>query len=302
MKKLIKNTLVALILLLSTISCISQIKNSKTETVTIYGNCGMCQKTIEKAGNIKNVVKISWDIDTHVATLTYDSYLSNPDAILKRIALAGYDSDKFLAPDTVYNNLPGCCQYERVAKVAAKANLRGSDLPKQSLNISSDIPSEDKKIAMNETRDSNQSKQTNPLKEVFENYFAVKDALVKTDVELASIKATALLTAINAFKLDKLEINVHLVWMKVFADLKEDAEHISGNKEASHQRDHFMTLSINIYKLMKVAKSETPTYYQFCPMANNGKGANWLSKESEINNPYYGAMMLSCGKTVETIK
>jgi hypothetical protein len=37
-------------------------------------------------------------------------------------------------------------------------------------------------------------------------------------------------------------------------------------------------------------------------MYNDGKGANWLSKESAIKNPYYGSQMLSCGKTVETIK
>ena len=37
-------------------------------------------------------------------------------------------------------------------------------------------------------------------------------------------------------------------------------------------------------------------------MANNGKGANWLSKENKVQNPYYGSVMLTCGKVVETIK
>jgi hypothetical protein len=37
-------------------------------------------------------------------------------------------------------------------------------------------------------------------------------------------------------------------------------------------------------------------------MANDGKGADWLSKENAVKNPYYGSMMLTCGKTVETIK
>jgi hypothetical protein len=57
-----------------------------------------------------------------------------------------------------------------------------------------------------------------------------------------------------------------------------------------------------MYELLKVSKLETPVYYQFCPMAKGGKGANWLSKESAIKNPYYGAQMLTCGKVVETIK
>ena len=37
-----------------------------------------------------------------MATLTYDPSKTNQDEVLKRIALAGYDKEKFLAPDDVY--------------------------------------------------------------------------------------------------------------------------------------------------------------------------------------------------------
>jgi Cu(I)/Ag(I) efflux system membrane fusion protein len=37
-------------------------------------------------------------------------------------------------------------------------------------------------------------------------------------------------------------------------------------------------------------------------MANNDQGANWLSTYSEIRNPYFGDMMLSCGETHDTIE
>ena len=85
-------------------------------------------------------------------------------------------------------------------------------------------------------------------------------------------------------------------------DLAFDAEHIAKTKDITRQRDHFMRLSKNMYELIKVSKQETPVYYQHCPMANKGKGANWLSKENVIKNPYYGSQMLTCGSTVETIK
>lgn len=94
-------------------SCDAQVNNAKTKTVKIYGNCGMCKKTIEKAGNVEGIAKVEWNKDSKMATLTYDSTKTNQDEILKRIANAGYDSDKFTAPDDVYNNLHGCCQYER---------------------------------------------------------------------------------------------------------------------------------------------------------------------------------------------
>ena len=43
-------------------------------------------------------------------------------------------------------------------------------------------------------------------------------------------------------------------------------------------------------------------YLQYCPMANNDQGANWLSTYSEIRNPYFGDMMLKCGETQDTIE
>ena len=292
--KLISKILVAITVLLSFTSCNAQIKNAKTETVKVYGNCDMCEKTIEKAGNLKKIAKVDWNVDTKMATITYDSKVTNQDAILKRIALSGYDSDKFLAPDNAYSKLPGCCQYDRIAKVPVKIDaISGADISEHSEMTNHTNHTETPKVEIQEV---------NQLKAVFVNYFAVKDALVKTDGNTASAKATALLSAINAVKMETLKTDEHTIWMKVLKNIKEDAEHIADTKDAKHQRDHFDTLSKNIYDLIKVSKQETPTYYQFCPMANNGKGANWLSKENVVKNPYYGSMMLSCGKVTETIK
>ncbi len=41
---------------------------------------------------------------------------------------------------------------------------------------------------------------------------------------------------------------------------------------------------------------DMPLYEQFCPMAFNNRGATWLAAGTEINNPYYGSMMLRCGE------
>jgi copper chaperone CopZ len=281
--------LMTIIMLLSFTAFNAQIKNSKTQTVKIYGNCEMCKITIEKAGNQKKVAKVDWNKDTKMATLTYDAKKTNQDEILKRIALSGYDNDKFLAPDNVYAKLPECCQYERKVKTLAK--------------VETTTKSDNSKMEINNHEAMAEIKQDIPqLKAVFDNYFAVKDALVKTDGNTASTKAMELLTAISNVKMEKLSTEEHMVWMKVMKDLAFDAEHIVDTKDASHQRDHFTTLSKNMYALIKVSKQETPTYFQHCPMYNDGKGADWLSKENSIKNPYYGSQMLSCGKTVETIK
>ncbi len=282
--------MIAIGVLLSTTSN-AQIKNAKTESVKIYGNCGMCETKIEKAGNIKKIANVDWNQETQMATLTYDATKTNQDEILKRIALVGYDSDKFLAPDDVYNNLHGCCQYDRVAKVPVK---------EETTSIASNGDHSNHSNHSETTTTVIQSE--NQLKAVFDNYFLVKDALITSNGISTASASKELVTAINNVKMDKLDMDVHMVWMKVVNTIQKDAENIANTKDVKIQRDHFTTLSKDIYTLIKVSKYETPVYYQFCPMFNDGKGANWLSKENAVKNPYYGSMMLSCGKTVETIK
>jgi copper chaperone CopZ len=288
MKNSISKIMVAFVMVLTYSVSNAQIKNATTATVKIYGNCGMCEKTIEKAGNLNKVATVDWNKETKMATLTYDSKKTNQDEILKRIALAGYDSDSFLAPDDVYANLHGCCQYDR-ASLATTGEISIGEMTVENHEMKSETL-----IAV--------VQKSTELQTVFDTYFAVKNALVTTDAANASSKSNDLVSALDAVQMDQLEMDVHLIWMKVLTDLKADAKNIGNTNDIAKQRNHFVALSKNIYPLMKISKTETPTYYQFCPMANDGKGANWLSKENAVKNPYYGSMMLTCGKTVETIK
>lgn len=278
-----KNIITILIaVLFTTVSCTAQIKNPKTETVKVWGNCGMCKETIEKAANKKGTAKADWNDETQQATITYNTETTTLNEVLKRIALAGYDNAVYAAPDAAYNNLHGCCQYDRPDKKEIKA-------PTTAAATTTETPAKKE-----ETKPSS-------LQTVYDVYFDLKDALVKSDATNAATKAATLLKAINAIKMETLGDN-HVAYMKVEKDLKLDAEHISESKDIAHQRDHFTSLSKNMYELLKTAKANTTIYYQHCPMYNDGKGANWLSKESAIKNPYYGSMMLSCGKVQETIK
>ena len=265
-----------------------QIKNAKTETVRIYGNCNMCKSKIEKAGNQRKVAKVTWDKDTQMATITYNEKKTNQDEILKRIALVGYDSDKFLAPDDVYEKLDDCCKYDRVAQTASLHSMTVASKSNSNIHMS---PNSTDQLAAD-----------SPLNAIYENYFALKDALVQTEKSKANKMATNLLATINQVKMEKMAMDEHMVWMKVMKNLESDTKKIVESKDISQQRIHFMGVSKSIYDLMKVSSLESPIYFQHCPMANDGKGADWLSKDKDIKNPYYGNQMLTCGKTVETLK
>lgn len=160
----------------------------------------------------------------------------------------------------------------------------------------------DTKTELSDDSSINGRQEVSQLKAVFDNYFLLKDALVKTDGKNASVIAKDLASSLNAVKMETLKTEEHLVWMKVMKDLKEDAKNISETEDIKRQRDSFARLSKNMYSLIKVSEVTEPVYYINCPMFNGGKGANWLSKENEIKNPYYGSQMLSCGETIDKIQ
>ena len=86
----------------------------KTDTFKVYGNCGMCKRTIETAAaGLEGVKSAVWNMDTDMLTVTYNPSKVTLDQIKTAVAESGYDSDTHRAPDQVYNNLHGCCQYER---------------------------------------------------------------------------------------------------------------------------------------------------------------------------------------------
>lgn len=92
---------------------------SKTETIPVSGNCGMCKSNIEKAAKKAGASRADWDIDTKVLTVSYNSSSTDAAKIQQSIAAVGYDTRDVKAADAAYDKLHACCKYERAG--AAKA-------------------------------------------------------------------------------------------------------------------------------------------------------------------------------------
>ena len=91
--------------------------DKKTEKFEVLGNCGMCEKRIEKAaGDLEGVTEADWDKETKLLTVSFESSEISLDKIHKAVAKAGHDTEKSKADDEVYSSLPGCCKYEREEK------------------------------------------------------------------------------------------------------------------------------------------------------------------------------------------
>jgi mercuric ion binding protein len=86
---------------------------SKTESFKVFGNCELCQPRIENAVKEEGASSASWDKDTKMLTVTYDPSKTSRDKLSKKLASVGHDTEKYRAPDDVYDKLPACCHYER---------------------------------------------------------------------------------------------------------------------------------------------------------------------------------------------
>ena len=98
----------------SIVEITTDVQKLKTVKFKVYGNCGMCKTTIEKSlKGVKGIASANWSVDKKIITVTYNPKKIVLLAIHKKIASVGYDTDLAKAKDEVYNNLHGCCQYER---------------------------------------------------------------------------------------------------------------------------------------------------------------------------------------------
>ena len=91
--------------------------------------------------------------------------------------------------------------------------------------------------------------------------------------------------------------------MKQSNIIKNALEQIMHYKKIEEIRNSFQQVSNAMISLTSSFKPfDKLLYVQHCPMADNNKGADWLSLSKEIKNPYFGNAMLSCGEVISTMQ
>ena len=89
---------------------------TKSEKFKVNGNCGMCEKRVEKAAlGVKGVSKADWNKDTQIMLVDFDASKTSLDKVEAAIAKVGHDTPLHKAGAKTYESLPGCCQYDRPA-------------------------------------------------------------------------------------------------------------------------------------------------------------------------------------------
>ena len=133
---------------------------------------------------------------------------------------------------------------------------------------------------------------TKPINTIISNYLDVKNALANNDGDAASAKVKTLLASLNELPLKSLNASQNALITK----LVYDSRHISEVNRVAHQREHFASLSDNLYTLIKGLKiNQQVLYRQYCSMTKK----YFLSESDKGKDPYMG--MSNCSKVTETI-
>ena len=111
-----KNLILAVVVFFVGFSMQAQEKLNKNAKylIEVNGNCEQCQSRIQKAAySVSGVKSATWSVETHELNLIINEEKATLLTVKKAIAKAGYDTDEVKSTSESYDNLPGCCQYER---------------------------------------------------------------------------------------------------------------------------------------------------------------------------------------------
>lgn len=146
-------------------------------------------------------------------------------------------------------------------------------------------------------------KEKDALSPLFEAYFKLKNNLVNDDFKAGISSAKEMTTILNKVDMKIFKGEAHNFWMKRSDVLSKELKKAISTKEIGELRKPFEEISNQLIMILKsFGAMDKAIYIEHCPMVNNNNGADWLSLESEIKNPYYGEAMLKCGEVKQVIK
>lgn len=186
-----------------------------------------------------------------------------------------------------------------VGVAACSGNKKEASDHAQQEQAKAEVPASPVEVKVFENVDPGVKSQLNRF---LTGYFAMNQALIEDNQEGARAAALELMTTTNSFDMSNLLGDQMTFYHEQIAKINTGLKGIIKSDDIEEIRLDLVNVSEGMYALAKAYHpNESTLYYQFCPMAKNGEGANWLSDTKEIINPYMGQRMLKCGSTKEML-
>jgi Cu(I)/Ag(I) efflux system membrane fusion protein len=138
--------------------------------------------------------------------------------------------------------------------------------------------------------------------EAIEQYISGKDALVESDLAGTQLAYESFSSKLEEIGVHGLAGDGHVAWMESYEALTNHAETITKSEDIESARAAFSRLSDELINAVQKFGIEGVVYHQYCPMAFDNEGADWLSREEQIQNPYLPDTMIGCGEVIERIE
>lgn len=133
-------------------------------------------------------------------------------------------------------------------------------------------------------------------------YLSLKDDFVQTDPTAVRTAAQAFLKKLDQVDMKLLKGEAYHYWMEQLQALSAHAGNLPDLTDIEEQRRQFDFLSqAMIHTVKAFGAAGKALYVQHCPMAFDNAGADWISDEETIRNPYFGDKMMKCGTVLEQL-
>ncbi len=139
------------------------------------------------------------------------------------------------------------------------------------------------------------------LQALLVQYLILKDVLVQSDTSASKKAFESMGKALSNVEMEKVKDAAHDFWMEQQQGLQNHIENTKSSSDLEVLRKQFSGISFFMIQLAKAFGLKGQLYIQHCPMALNDTGADWLSKDRFIRNPYFGDKMLKCGVVKDSI-
>lgn len=141
------------------------------------------------------------------------------------------------------------------------------------------------------------------LSPLTKHYLEMKASLSLDNFEGAKASLNTFKSTLSQIDMKIFKGDAHNEWMRLRKPLDESlqhAEHVTAIDDLRVLFGEFSTAYVQVAKTFKL--TDETLYIQHCPMAFDNTGADWISSDSAILNPYFGASMLKCGSVKEKIE
>lgn len=136
---------------------------------------------------------------------------------------------------------------------------------------------------------------------VLQHYLKIQKALAADDLAAARASGTQLMRSIAAVRPESEPAK--RAWSRLHEPFSRAAKRLADATQIDNARQHFFALSTTTKTLLRTFGNplDQPIRVAHCPMARDGRGADWLQTPETIDNAYFGAEMPTCGEIEQSL-